>query len=103
MSQSLKPMLKSPTVTGVVVWFVGLGTFLSCAMFMLGFTGCRSFQTPRCKMSSSALQNPKCYPIKSYEGWNKCVSVCSNQPQPKTKPYDPDDNVWIRPAPYAYP
>ena len=86
---------------------------MGVAMMMVGFlTGCRSFiQAPLCSVGYAAHERTerknhnKCYPIKSYEGWNRCMGSgnCSNQSQPKTKRYAPDDSPWIRPRSYAYP
>jgi hypothetical protein len=45
-----------------------------------------------------------CVPFKSYEGYNKCITPCTNKSlKTKTKLYKPEDNKWIRPRPYAYP
>ena len=62
---------------------------------------CQSLQTPRCEIDYEKIKDYSCYPIVSYEEWNKCVSTCTNAASPKTKPYEP--NEWIRPRPYAYP
>ena len=46
----------------------------------------------------------QCVPIKSYEEWNRCVTNCNPALIiPKTKPYNKEQNKWIRPRPYAYP
>ena len=64
---------------------------------------CQSLQTPRCEIDYERIKDYSCYPIVSYEEWNKCVSTCTNTASSKTKPYNPDENTWIRPRPYAYP
>ena len=51
------------------------------------------------------INEGKCVPIKTYKEWNKCVMECEEmQPlETKTKPYNKEQNKWIRPRPYAYP
>ena len=66
-------------------------------------SACRTLQSPRCEIDYRRIQQLQCYPITSYQKWNECVSRCTNQPEVKSKPYDPDNNPWIRPRPYAYP
>ena len=50
------------------------------------------------------INGGQCVPIQSYEEWNKCVMPCENVIiNSKTKPYNSENNKWMRPRPYAYP
>ena len=50
------------------------------------------------------INEGKCVPIKTYKEWNKCVMGCEGITLgTKTKPYNKEQNKWIRPRPYAYP
>ena len=70
---------------------------------LMYISACQTLQTPRCEIDTQRIKNLQCYPITSYQKWNECVSRCTNQLEVKTKLYDPEDNLWVRPRPYAYP
>ena len=72
----------------VLVWVILIG---------LSVSGC--IQKTTCW---KIINGGKCIPIKSYEEWNRCVMPCENVIiNSKTKPYNSENNKWMRPRPYA--
>ena len=78
-------------------------SFVCIIIVLMTLTACQTLQSPRCEIDYERIQQLQCYPIVSYQKWNECVSRCTNQPEVKSKPYQPENNPWIRPRPYAYP
>ena len=91
-----------------MLWFPTRNMLLVVVMVGLsGLGACSSSSTTTgaCRIVVEPNNNHQCrIPIKSYEKWNRMWTTnCNPALIPKTKPYNKEQNKWIRPRPYAYP